>query len=104
MRKLFLLLPVLLLLVGCSSEWNGEVRFKVRRIGEVTSGPLISLDVDGEAPKGSYGLITTGTAKPDQLPADIKPGELVVCQVRQYDDNGFDDVDPKTTVGPCRRA
>jgi len=102
-KKSLLLLPAFLLLVGCSSEWNEEVRFKVREIGEITSGPRISLDVDGTPPKGTYGVIKTGGASPDQFPADIKVGELVICQVRQYDDNGFDGKDPKTTVGPCRR-
>jgi len=104
MRGILLLLPAFLLLAGCSSEWKEDVRFKVREIGEISSGPLVVLDVDGEAPEGIHGRISTGSAKPDQFPADIKAGDLVVCQVRQYDDNGFDGKDPKTTVGPCRRA
>lgn len=103
MKKLFLLFAALLLLVGCASEWTGEVRFKVRRIGEITSGPRISLDVDGPEPKGLQGMITGGGATPDQFPADIKPGEIVICQVKQTDDNGFDGGNMKTAVGPCRR-
>jgi len=104
MRKLLLLLPVVLLLGACSSDWSGEVRFKVREIGKISSGPLVALDVDGEAPEGLTGRITAETATPDQLPADVKPGDLVVCQVKQHDDNGFDGGNTKTTVGPCRRA
>ena len=102
MKRLVLLLPVVLLLTGCAREWTGEVRFKVREIGQISSGPRISLDVDGPKPEGLE-RISTGGASPDQFPADIKPGEIVLCQVKQYDDNGFDSGDMKTTVGPCRR-
>ena len=62
MRKLLLLLPAFLLVAGCASEWTGEVRFKVREIGEITSGPRVSLDVDGEKPKGLQGVISGGGA------------------------------------------
>lgn len=104
MRKLLLLLPAFLLVAGCASEWTGEVRFKVREIGEISSGPRISLDVDGPKPKGLQGQISAGGASPDQFPADIKPGEIVICQVKQTDDNGFDGGNMKTAVGPCKRA
>ncbi len=104
MKKLFLLLPAFLLVVGCASEWSGEVRFKVRQIGEISSGPRVSLAVDGPEPKGLQGLISGGSATPDQFPADIKAGEIVICQVKQTDDNGFDGGNMKTTIGPCKRA
>ena len=102
MKKLFLLLPVVLLLSGCAQEWSGEVQFKVRKIGEITSGPLVVLDVDGEKPKGIE-VISSATAKPDQFPADIKAGDVVVCQVKQYDKDNLDGGNTRTDVGPCRR-
>jgi nitrous oxide reductase accessory protein NosL len=103
MRKLVLLIPVVLLLAGCSQEWSGEVRFKVREIAEVSSGPLVALDVEGEKPKGIE-VISSATAKPDQFPADIKAGEIVVCQVKQTDEDNLDGGNTRTDVGPCRRA
>ncbi|MCS7480901.1 hypothetical protein ACFFQW_36520 [Umezawaea endophytica] len=103
MRKLVLLLPFLLLLTGCAQEWSGEVRFKVREIGEITSGPLVVLDVEGDKPTGIE-LISSGTAKPDQFPADIKPGDVVLCQVKQHDKDNLDGGNTRTTIGPCKRA
>ncbi|HEX6342879.1 hypothetical protein [Umezawaea sp.] len=102
MRKLFLLLPVVLLLSGCASEWSGEVRFKVREVREISSGPMVFLDVEGDKPTGLQ-LISAGSAEPDQLPADVKPGEVVVCQVKQTDDDNLDGGNTRTSVGPCRR-
>ncbi|PRY32713.1 hypothetical protein [Umezawaea tangerina] len=104
MRKLLLLVPVVLLLSGCASEWNGEVRFKVRTIGEISSGPVVALDVDGDKPSGTLEQLTSGVTKPDQLPAGVKVGDVVVCSVRQHDANGFDGGNTETAIGPCKRA
>jgi hypothetical protein len=102
------LLLACLVLAGCSS-WEGDVRFTVVRIdpGYESTGRTmparVVMDLDGEAPKSARVASPEG-ADIDQFPADIKVGDKVLCAVKTADDNGLDDVDPKTTVGPCRRA
>ena len=107
MRLLGLVL-VCLALAGCS-DWEGEVRFKVTRIappyeslGKMRPAHVV-MDVVGEAPKSARVSSPSG-ADVDQFPADVKVGDEVLCKVSTVEDNGLDGKDPKTTVGPCRRA
>lgn len=107
MRLLALLLACLVL-AGCSS-WEGDVRFTVTRIdpgyesmGEKRPARVV-MDVDGEAPESARVASPEG-ADIDQFPADVKVGDKVICTVKTADDNGADGVDPKTTIGPCKRA
>jgi type 1 fimbria pilin len=110
--RILAVVVVLLALTSCSadSEWEGDVKFKVTRIApahEVVPGttapPYVVLALDQAEPK-SIQKITTAGADEDQFPPGVKVDDSVVCKVRQYDDNSLDDVDMKTTVGPCRRA
>jgi hypothetical protein len=104
MRPVLVLLVALLALAGCARDWGGDVRFKVRETVTLTSGrQIVALDVDGDAPADPIKKFTSASAAPDQFPADIKPGEVVVCAVAQHDANGFDSGELDTTVGPCRR-
>lgn len=98
------------LLAGCGSEWEEEVRFKVTRITpehEVTPGrtspPHVVLALDQEDPKGLTSLETAG-ADIDQFPAGIKVDDVVVCKVRQSEENNLDGLGPESEVGPCRMA
>lgn len=98
------------LLVGCGREWEEEVRFKVTRIHpekELTPGhtspPHVVLELDQEDPGGIRPLATAG-ADIDRFPPGVAVGDVVVCRVRQSEDNSFDGVDPQTEVGPCRAA
>jgi hypothetical protein len=104
MRPVLVLLVTLLALAGCARDWSGDVRFKVRETMTLTSGKqIVTLDVDGAAPADPIRKFTTASAAPDQFPADVKPGEVVVCAVKQHDGNNLDGLDTETTVGPCRR-
>lgn len=96
-----------LLLAGCGSEWEGDVRLKVVRIVPDPRGERptqVGMEL-GESQKGDLapGKGTYGAAI-DQFPEDVKVGDEVICKIRRWDDNGFDGVDPKETVGPCRKA
>ncbi|CCH35452.1 hypothetical protein ABZ816_12685 [Actinosynnema sp. NPDC047251] len=97
------------LLVGCGSDWTGDVRFKVTRIAPARESmgeakkPFVVLELDQEQPDGIPEITTEG-ADSDQFPADIKVGDVVVCTLHRSDDNGLDGVEAKQTVGPCRRA
>ncbi|CAL9667671.1 hypothetical protein SUDANB95_07288 [Actinosynnema sp. ALI-1.44] len=97
-----------MVLVGCGSEWTGELKFEVTRIAPAREGvggtkqPYVIMKLDQEQPDGLPKMDTAG-ADADQFPADIKVGDKVVCDFRRWDDNGLDGVDPKQEVGPCRR-
>ncbi|WP_158847104.1 hypothetical protein [Saccharothrix deserti] len=98
------------LLVGCSSEWEEDVQFKVTRITpetEVTPGrtspPRAVLALDQEDPKGLVAL-NTASADLDQFPDGIKAGDVVICKVRQVEANNLDGLGAESTVGPCRMA
>ncbi|MEU4738961.1 hypothetical protein AB0G02_00675 [Actinosynnema sp. NPDC023658] len=98
------------LLVGCGSEWEEDVRFKVTRINpehEVTPGhtspAYVVLALDQDDPKGLVSLDTAG-ADVDQFPAGIAVGDVVTCKVRQVESNNVDGLGAETTVGPCRAA
>ncbi|MFJ6670751.1 hypothetical protein ACIQMJ_06540 [Actinosynnema sp. NPDC091369] len=95
------------LLVGCSSEWSGEVDFKVVKInppyesmGE-TKPSYVNLELDQDQP-GGIERIDKKSADLDRFPEGIKVGDLVVCTVRQSDQSGFDQEGVRTEVGPCR--
>ncbi|MFD1148685.1 hypothetical protein [Saccharothrix hoggarensis] len=98
------------LLAGCGSEWEEDVRFKVTRITperEVTPGnmapPHVVLALDQDDPDGLVPLTTAG-ADIDQFPDGIEAGDVVVCKVRQVEANNLDGLGAETTVGPCRAA
>jgi hypothetical protein len=108
MRALGLVLAAGLLLAGCSSSWEDEVRFEVTKIepgresfGKVLPARVI-MKLDQEKPDSSKVGPTEG-ADIDQFPADVAVGDKVTCTVRVTDGNGVDGVDPQTTIGPCRR-
>ncbi|PSL55074.1 hypothetical protein B0I31_10531 [Saccharothrix carnea] len=95
------------LLVGCSSEWSGEVDFKVLKINPAyesmgeTKPSYVNLEIDQEQP-GGIEQLSKNSADLDQFPEGIKVGDLVVCSVRQSDQSGFDQEGVQTVVGPCR--
>ncbi|WP_033436431.1 hypothetical protein [Saccharothrix sp. NRRL B-16314] len=97
-------------LAGCgSSEWSGEIRFKVVRVNPAyesmgeTKPPYVNLEIDQDQ-VDSIEQITKNAADLDQFPEGIKVGDLVVCSVRQSDKSGFDQEGVQTDVGPCRAA
>jgi co-chaperonin GroES (HSP10) len=110
MRKLFPLLAIVLLLAGCAREWDGDLTFKVTKLtpasttksGDVDP-PYVNLDLDQAEPDSVTALGKKHGADLDQFPSDVKVGDQVVCQVNQYDENGFDGGNVKVTIGPCRR-
>lgn len=98
------------LLVGCSAEWEEEVRFKVTRITpetEVTPNRTLParavLELDQEDP-GAIVTITSASADIGQFPEGIKAGDAVICKVRQVEKNNVDGLEPETEIGPCRLA
>lgn len=109
-RILIALATPLLLVAACAYNEEGDVRFKVTGIQPPyeSMGKMrpqyVTMDVDQDMKDSPLGLGTTQGAAKDQFPADIKVGDSVVCKVRRSDDNGFDDVDPNTTIGPCKKA
>jgi uncharacterized OB-fold protein len=106
----FALVLALLLLTACATSDEGEVRFTVTRIDPPyesmgTMQPeYVAMDLGGDVPEGTLGLSKKEGAAKSQFPADIKVGDSVVCTVRKHDDNNLDDVDPITTIGPCRKV
>lgn len=110
MRALVVLLAVVALVGACGTSSEGEVRFKVTGIQPPyesmgkTKPEYVTMDVDEDLKDSPLRLGTKQGATKDQFPADIKVGDSVICKVRRTDDNGFDGVDPKTTVGPCQKA
>jgi co-chaperonin GroES (HSP10) len=111
MRKLVTLLAIVLLLAGCARQWEGDLKFKVTRIGtpsESTVGnPVparVSLDLDQDEPNSVTALGKQHVADLDQFPSDVKVGDQVVCKVKQSDENGFDGGNVKVVIGPCKRA
>ncbi len=104
------ILAVGTLLVGCSADWEEEVRFKVTRITperQVTPGhtspPYVVLALDQDDPDPLVALDTAG-ADIDQFPEGIKAGDVVICKVRQVEKNNLDGLEPESEVGPCRTA
>lgn len=104
------ILAVGTLLVGCSSDWEEEVRFKVTRITPEhetvpgkTSPPYVVLALDQDDPGAKVSLKTAG-ADIDRFPDGIKVGDAVICQVRQVEKNNLDGLEPESEVGPCRLA
>ncbi|GAA0226977.1 hypothetical protein GCM10010492_26580 [Saccharothrix mutabilis subsp. mutabilis] len=96
-----------LVLVGCGSEWEGDVRLKVVRIVPDPTGKAatrVGMELDESQDKAKAPHTGTYGADLDQLPKDVKVGDVVTCTVKRSDDNGFDGVDPKLSVGPCRAA
>ncbi|MDQ2582823.1 hypothetical protein [Saccharothrix yanglingensis] len=98
------------LLVGCGSEWEDDVRFKVARVTPetqvtpgTTTGPRLILEIDQEKPD-SVTEISTESVAADQAPEGAAVGDVLVCKVRQWDDNSLDGVGLTTDVGPCRAA
>ncbi|ONI82756.1 hypothetical protein ALI22I_40325 [Saccharothrix sp. ALI-22-I] len=103
-------LAVGILLVGCSSDWEEDVQFKVTRIvpeRQVTPGhtspPYVVLALDQDDPDGLVSLNTAG-ADIDQFPDGIKADDVVICKIRQVERNNLDGLEAETTVGPCRMA
>ncbi|MGM1065366.1 hypothetical protein [Saccharothrix sp. Mg75] len=97
-------------LVGCGSEWSGEVRFKVVEVsprtdltGTETVGSRFRLELDQEKPDSVAGF-SHASVTDEQVPEGTAVGDALVCQVRQSDDNSLDDVGLKTDTGPCRAA
>ncbi|MEV8441556.1 hypothetical protein AB0425_29595 [Actinosynnema sp. NPDC051121] len=110
LRACVAILAVGTLLVGCGRDWEEDVRFKVTRINPEhetvpgrTAPPYVVLALDQEDPKGLVPLDTAG-APIDQFPAGIKVDDVVVCKVRQVEENNADGLEPETRVGPCRSA
>lgn len=110
MRKLVPLLAIVLLLAGCAREWEGDLAFKVTRIGtpsESTVGnPVparVSLELDQAEPNSVTALGKQHGADLDQFPSDVKVGDRVVCKVKQSDENGLDGGNVKVVIGPCER-
>ena len=98
------------LLVGCSADWEEDVRFKVIRITpetEVTPNRTLParavLELDQEDPGGIVSVKEAG-AELDRFPAGVKVGDAVICKVRQVEKNNLDGLAPETEVGPCRMA
>ena len=98
------------LLVGCgSSEWSGQVRFKVSEIkpdetlvNGATWPGRVSLDLDQDQPDGAA-PITVAWAKLTDVPSGTAVGDVLVCTVKQRDDSKLDDAEPVQNVGPCKQ-
>ncbi|XVV03594.1 hypothetical protein ACQPW3_40845 [Actinosynnema sp. CA-248983] len=110
MKRIIGALAVCALLAGCGvTEWSGEARFKVDGItpdSDLVSGAkwpgFVGLDLVGEWPDGAMDF-TVATAKLTDVPPDVKDGETLICSVKQRDESKFDDAEPVSTFGPCRR-
>ncbi|WP_199440391.1 hypothetical protein [Umezawaea beigongshangensis] len=107
MRAVAAVLVAAAILTACSSHHEEDVRFTVTRIsppGESMGKPVqahVVMDVAQD--ENGLGLMSPEGADLDQFPEGTAVGDTVVCTVTKTDDNGFDGVDPKTTIGPCRR-
>lgn len=100
------------LLVGCggSSEWSGQVKFKVTDIKpdeKLVSGATwpgtVFLELDQEQPDGPA-PITNASAKLTDVPAGIAVGDALTCTVHERDDSKLDDAEPVQEIGPCQKS
>ncbi|MFD1148686.1 hypothetical protein [Saccharothrix hoggarensis] len=99
------------LVVACgSSEWSGDVRFKVTDIKPdetLVSGATwpgrVSLDLDQEQPDGASPISAAWT-RLDKVPDGTAVGDVLVCTVNQRDDSKLDDAEAVQDIGPCRKA
>lgn len=105
------LLALGFLLTGCSSEWQGEVRYKVLSLHESYESipgsvkpAYARLEIDGAEPQGAVEPVSPAVADLDKLPEGVAVGDVVVCPVRQYDENSYDGKGTEVTVGPCTAA
>jgi hypothetical protein len=110
--KAFIVLAVAALLTACggSSEWTGEVRFKVTQVKqdeELVSGDKwpgrVSLELDQDRPD-SPEPISAPFVRLDQAPPDVRVGDTLTCTVHMRDKSGMDDAEAVQTVGPCKKA
>ncbi|GAA3460789.1 hypothetical protein ACFFSW_33795 [Saccharothrix longispora] len=96
------------LLVGCGSEWEDDVRFKVIEISPRTNltrtetiGNHFRLELDQEKPD-SVAPFSHAAVTDEQVPEGTEVGDVLMCKVRQWDENSFDGVGLQTDTGPCR--
>jgi hypothetical protein len=107
MRALVAVLVAAAALTACSSSQEEDVRFTVTRVDppRESLGRQVQARVvmDVAQDETELGLVSPEGADLDQFPEGVAVGDTIVCTVTKTDDNGFDGVDPKLTIGPCRR-
>lgn len=105
------ILAVGTVLAGCgSSEWEGDVRFKVTKVtkdevlvsGQKWEGQL-SLELAQDQPSGAA-PITGGFVRLDEAPSGVEVGDTLVCKVKQRDESKFDDAEGVQSISSCRKA
>ncbi|GAA3880626.1 hypothetical protein GCM10022243_51550 [Saccharothrix violaceirubra] len=110
--KLLRLLPLValvFLLVGCSSEWEGDVRFKVTKLnpGFTSSvqvqAPYANLEIDEAEPKSTLEPVSKKAVDISDLPEGVQVGDVVICHVSQHDKSGFDQQGVQVKLDQCRR-
>ena len=106
MRRLAAVLTGCLLLTGCSSSWQDQLRYKVVEVDNSTPSEMLKLELVGEAPKDA--LWQDGLTPQFKLPSSISGGaavgDEVVCTAKQKEGSPFASWNKDTELTGCKKA
>lgn len=112
MRKVVAVLLGCLVLAGCASDWQGEVRLKVTRIYDQQTLPgdpvekTASLDLVGSMPKDApddRNFSGTGVEL-KEIEGEVKVGDEVICTAKQHQPAGIQTNMIETELSGCKKA
>jgi hypothetical protein len=84
-RKLAAVLLGCLVLTGCGSTWQDEVRYKVSALDHSTPTEMFKLELAGDAPKGvlEFDSLNQQFVQQFDVGGQIAVGDEIVCTAKQ---------------------
>ncbi|NGY62124.1 hypothetical protein G7043_24640 [Lentzea sp. NEAU-D13] len=112
MRKIAAALLGCLVLAGCASDWQADLRFKVTELEEKKGHPdqpgtmWVHLDLIGEMPEDALERKNfTGSGVPlDKVSGDVKVGDEVICTAKQKTMGAVQANSIETDLSGCKKA
>jgi hypothetical protein len=112
MRKIVAVLLGCLVLAGCASDWQGEVRLKVTRIYDQQTLPgdpiekTASVDLVGSMPKDAPDSVnfSGGGVELKNIEGEVKIGDEIICTAKQHKPAGIQTNMIETELTGCKKA
>lgn len=106
MRRLAPVLVGCLLLTGCASSWQEQLRYKVVEIDNSTPTEMLKLELVGDVPKDV--LWQDGLTPQYKVLSNISGGaavgDEVVCTAKQEEGSPFASWNKDTKLDECKKA
>ncbi|MET8758138.1 hypothetical protein [Lentzea sp. NPDC004782] len=106
MRKIAAALLGCLLLAGCASSWEQQLRYKIVSVDNTTPTEFFKLELVGDVPKDVLwqDRVASQLQPPGDISGDPKVGDEVICTATQKQGSPFASWSKDTKLSGCKKA